>query len=231
MLKIIYMGIFIFFFNGCKSEEKINTIEQTETHHYKIPSLGGKSIQVYLKQIPQIDKFTTDIIFGDGTKIILKQKRIVRTTWEYFIEIQYQNKSIFKQREIDLPLTRIWLSDLDKDENFEIILFHTAGSGDFGYLDFYEFDKNKFKLKEYALPSMKRGEANFYVIDNYIYQFFPKFCDETDCLNSCFSKATWITEKYEFKENKIVKISTQEKKNPSSFHRNLHYCREIDNDL
>jgi len=206
------------FFLGCNNKSKIDMKPPMEKHSYVFPITDRKTVQLYAQNSSCIEKIMIDVRFNNGTKITINQGvREKSGLWNYLIKVQDKDKTFSTQHRIDLPIKSIWLSDLDKDNNFEILIFHTAGSGDYGHLDFYEF--NQTKLVEYELPTEDNGESSFYVRDKYIYQLFPKFGEDVYCLHTDVSKSKWITEKYQFKNNKIIKVSTKEEETPSILNR------------
>ncbi len=129
----------------------------------------------------------------------------------YSIEIHHQNIIITKQDSIyDSVVENSWLTDLDNDNNFEIIvLLRSAGSGGYGFLDLYEFLGNEltaYKLPE-VNPRLKKvymGHDKFRITDKHIEHQFPAYNDSDP---NCCPTGGNVKVKYKFGNDEISEIS------------------------
>lgn len=154
----------------------------------------------------------------NGTKVTVKQlgQNYPR---QYSIEIHHKNMIISKQDTIfDSVVENSWVKDLDEDQNFEVIvLLRSAGSGSYGFIEFYELFGNQLishRLPEVnpRLQKLYQGHDSFTISEKYIEHRFPAY-NESD--PNCCPTGGKVTVKYKFQDNKFREMSfeiTEDKK-------------------
>lgn len=155
----------------------------------------------------------------NGTQITVRQ-----LGWnyprQYSIEIHHKNMIISKQDTIyDSVVENSWVTDLDQDKNLEvIILLRSAGSGSYGFMEFYELFGNELISQQLPdvnprLQELYRGHDSFTISEKYIEHRFPAY-NESD--PNCCPTGGKVIVKYKFQDDKFREMSFEIKEDEKS---------------